>query len=751
MELRILNDNKFLREILLMISKRTSLGYLRPACFLSIGFMALWYLLKSCKYFMPLGDDGVIYMWPAGYWMAQGSFLDFFKVAISSFLLEDHLGPIQNVLGYLSFLLSSDPAFILNIFAKVQFVVLACSAFLVIYELWKDHNRVLLFALFFVMNLPMTWRNMVFPIAYTPASIFSFISFYFFLRYLRTKTKKDFLFMSIFFVTGILTFEVFFVSFPLFLVFGLYDVWSQKQNSVRQKFFHMAKMGGMFAGLVSSYFLIHYLAQGTFMPGSRLGIFTQGVSPLSYYARMITATFSEWFFDIPKFVLSQFVMGAGWKDAITSTSGMPVALMKGTALLPLLLLGALGVGAVFCIFRFKLISKTAWLLIGAFCLQILFILFTGRYEDGMWTSVGIVLWMIIVDILYSALTRNVTDKETILKRVGYFILIVLPFLVVLNFLTNSFKLSEDRYGQFYRRTQAGYLAANEDADNIVITRLGEVPKDLSLGAFWIGNKIYHKGPGLTFYPDKLMLHVKNFYMESYPNPGNKDFESFRKLLKVSPGKNVVVLAEDQNAWTRFYLNASNRPILRVAPVAFDLHKNNRFQIHLFDLKDYSYAIENLRFVLKFDRQPKNVGLRYANKEIGSWSFLDDTTISFTTEDYSFNNELLVVGDEAHLLTMEVLIEGKKMEKDSAAPQTLSISNASSKDSCDFSYRSADGERIFIGSVDPLETKTIMPLVFGPMDFEYTTRNIREAMRQKGRVSFDPAGDKGKRIVVCPQR
>ena len=43
-----------------------------PAFFI-IGFFQIFYLFQAAQYFIPLGDDGVIYFWPVGQFMAQSS------------------------------------------------------------------------------------------------------------------------------------------------------------------------------------------------------------------------------------------------------------------------------------------------------------------------------------------------------------------------------------------------------------------------------------------------------------------------------------------------------------------------------------------------------------------------------------------------------------------------------------------------------------------------------------------------------
>jgi hypothetical protein len=127
------------------------------AIFALIALFGVIYIVQASKYFIPLGNDGVIFFWPVGMFMGQSSLKDFFIALISSFLGEDHLSPVNNLYGYVCYLLASDPSLVLNITTKLTYLFVVISSLLVVNRLWKDNLRMLLFFLLLTFNLSLTW------------------------------------------------------------------------------------------------------------------------------------------------------------------------------------------------------------------------------------------------------------------------------------------------------------------------------------------------------------------------------------------------------------------------------------------------------------------------------------------------------------------------------------------------------------------------------------------------------------------
>src|SRR3989338_5265445 len=85
--------------------------------------VGIFYLGFSMRYWMPWGDDGIIYMWPAGFWLSQLPWYEGWKVLIASFLMEDHLSPVHYLFGYLFYILPLNPVLSLNIAAKLFYLM----------------------------------------------------------------------------------------------------------------------------------------------------------------------------------------------------------------------------------------------------------------------------------------------------------------------------------------------------------------------------------------------------------------------------------------------------------------------------------------------------------------------------------------------------------------------------------------------------------------------------------------------------
>ena len=139
-------------------------------------------LLYASRFLMPLGDDGIILMWPAGYWISHLPWRQIPNFLVASFMGEDHLSPLSYLTGYLFYLLPLRPEVAMNLADKVLFIGVIASAFAVAVTLWGNYSKALLFLAFIIPNTAMTWRVIVFNGGFNLSALAVFNALYFYLR-----------------------------------------------------------------------------------------------------------------------------------------------------------------------------------------------------------------------------------------------------------------------------------------------------------------------------------------------------------------------------------------------------------------------------------------------------------------------------------------------------------------------------------------------------------------------------------------
>ncbi len=684
------------------------------------------YLGISMRYSLPLGDDGIIYMWPAGFWLSRLPWREGWKLLIASFMTEDHLSPVHYLLGYLFYKLPLDPVLSLKVAAKLFYLTYVILTARVVYEIWEDKNRVLLFFSFLVVNLGMTWRNMVLPSFTIPAGAI-WAAFIFYVRYLKRKSKKDFFLFSVLFLLATFSFETSFVGFPLFLIFSaLYGADSHVDWSMRVRRF--VKHSFWLACLFLAYLTIHFYVYGSFLPGSRLGAFVHG-NPLSYYLRVLFSIFSEWLFDIPKGLIRGVVGWQKWEDSV-STSGLPLGVYTGFGLLVSVMLLLSGVMFLWSCVRFRLIRGKGWLLWTALTVQIVLILITGRYEDGMWIICGLTFWMAMTDIVYYSIKEK--------TRIPFFVLGILAVGILVNAFVNPFDQARKKYHNVYETSMAAYEAIDENTDRIKVVRLKGSETLIRSSAFWIGNKIYHRHPGLWFYPQQLLLYPRNMYMEFYPNLQNHSFDFFRSYMKASPDNKETLLFQDSASFFRVYLNADDRRVLRVVPISA-LDKEPRIDIYLPELNQYHFQFQRLRYVLAFKPGGIVQKIHYAGGLVSDWHFLDEQKVEFYNTSTTGGN-LLVEGTHIRLKNIEVFIDGETKLETTRPQQPATKTFMNHQYVCTYSASSSDGDWIVWGSADPQEAVRVNPLWAEKFRLIYQRAHPNQVLRQLGQKTFDPQTD-----------
>lgn len=133
---------------------------LQRFCFIAVITTGLANLTYASRFLLPLGDDGIIATWPAGYWITHLPWYQIPNLLGASFLGEDHLMPVHYLLGYILQQFPLLPETVVNLSDKILFLGVIIGTFAVATSLWGSYSKALLFLAFVIPNTAMTWRIM---------------------------------------------------------------------------------------------------------------------------------------------------------------------------------------------------------------------------------------------------------------------------------------------------------------------------------------------------------------------------------------------------------------------------------------------------------------------------------------------------------------------------------------------------------------------------------------------------------------
>ena len=671
-------------------------------------------------------------MWPAGFWIAHSSWPGLLKVLFSSFLMEDHILPLHYLFGYFCYLFPYDPAIVVHFFVKFQFILMAALATWCVKELWNDSRRTLVFLTFFLMNLGMTWRNMVFPVGFNISAIFTLLAFIFFIKFLQSRASKfrwgyiSFLFIST------MSAETAFFGFPIFVVFVIGHFWWDEGVLLRRTWGVLVHFATIALALLP-YMIIHYMIFGSLLPQSRLVMCSIKIGVIRYYSWLIFSTLSGWLFGFPDFLQRSLINGMHWYKAVTGfTSGIPAWLV---------IAGFAGVSFIIgfvlrYIIRNRFLTRQGACLFIAFLLQMAMILIAARYEDGLWILPGIILWMVITDIICSKFQSMAGgDKSRYGRMVNIAVIIVIAFLFIRNVVVDPFFKAQVQYGNVYAATTAAYEAIGEPAENIALIHLPGGGNMAHPVAFWIGAQISYRKPGLWFYEDRFVLYPKRMLMATYPNLKDEPFSVWRHRLSNIPVGREAIIFQDKGVFFRIFTDRLSGKIIRAVPVRRG-EMINTMDLHLPELRGYAIDKEALRIGIVLAGKPSQIDkIFYGGKQIPDSDIVHDgAKLSFKTRDFTPDSRIEVNGQQVDIRLIEVEIIGKARlvpEPEHSGSGFRIISHA---DERSFSAISSDGAVTVRGTVSPGENVVWMPLV--GKDFTISFKSIYPAPERQrpGEVS-----------------
>jgi hypothetical protein len=473
------------------------------------------------------------------------------------------------------------------------------------------------------------------------------------------------------------------------------------------------------------YVAIHYSLYGHLLPPSRTSLFLSGQGHLSFYASMVAGLFTNWYYDIDF-------------KGIFLNYGTYVRMI----FIVLLTL------AIYGIYRFRLLSGTGIALFFACLSQILFILYTGRREAGMWVLAGIISWMISVDIIYLT-AKKILKEERRVRTVVYFsIAVIIPFLFTHNTGAQPLLPAELYYHRHYESSQAAYRAIDENADRIVLLRLPGAEPLMHPMAFWMGNKIYHKEPGFGFYPEYNIITFKNMNIESHENPEERIFEHFRPFLVPRPGNEEVVVVKDRNSFSRIFLDSRSAIISRTAVIPYAPH--DYFLIRYPMLSTYNTKSKHIEIKLTFSKRSVDIEkIRYGKSEITHWKS-SDGTISFISDDLSSENPLTITPRNPALR-----VEFIEVRFPEGSPRILGNADRIPDKKIDIVAEkpcrylislSTDGSKI-AGTLDAGKSLSFSPMFAEPGAITYSSFEIMLDKRKRQTIPLDAVSGQARPLVI----
>lgn len=474
-----------------------------------IVLVTLYFLWRSFRYQIPLGDDGIIYYWPAGKALAEaGSLGTALKILVSSFISEDHLSPICYLSGYFLYKIGSNPELTFSIATKVSYVLIFLSACYLFNELYQDRKKTLLFALLFALNMTLTWKNMVSPLGLNISVLFCLWSIYFVHRYLESDQTKDLVICLIAFFLTTFSFETSFIVMPLIAIHTIFFYMARSNKDYKLALIKIMKFGSLLLLCFVPYMIIHYKIYGLIIPSSRISEPLTWARIYAFYASL----FLDWNFGFSK-VFQFFFLAT----------------------------------SVALVFRKKYFNFNSVGLIVSLILILFLIGSTGRRDDGIWTFAGIIYLFIFTDFIYSLAENKIAFPLVFIAC----LIMLFPRRLQYEYFANA----EPVFYQHVRDLNTAYRAINSPTKDITMIRLPGAKEISPPFDFWIGNQIFNKKGGLEFIEEHYMLIFRNMNVRSFDNSGNLSFYELSDLIdyfvKVEKEK-TAVLIKDHNSYTRFF-------------------------------------------------------------------------------------------------------------------------------------------------------------------------------------------------------
>jgi hypothetical protein len=569
----------------------------------------LYYLADAFKFSMPYGYDEVITIWPIGRILSESNLQDFPRILMASFLGEDHLFPVTNFLAYLIYSNKFDPIITISIATKMLYVAWLVSVSILIKLLYSNKIKTVLAMGLIISNQALVFYNSTYNIGFNLVILFSVLGMYYITKYILIRKSRYLLYTYLVFLLGTFSFENFFATYSLVTLFAIYKIYLLNE-SISYKLLTLIKIAVILCMTLLPYLLIHYYQYGTILPGSRLDIINEG-DLLKNSLIVLVRIINDWLYGIPQYSFFNF----------------------SKALVILLPIG------LFLFFIRKKINlfknQNSNALIFASTLTLPVCMFTGRYFPGLWTFIGIILIIALSDIIINTID-NFLLSDT---KKNYWLSALILLLLFLNFTIQPFQRMSSIYKDVHETSIAAFNVINSATNQLTIVKLPDAEDLPHPVAFWIGNQIYNRNSGLSYFKKYNVLRMNEMYIEAYKNPENKKFAFFENLLN-NRINNSFTLFKNRNTFFTLDRDGSNNTIFRAS--SLPKSSNALYDIYLPQFIKNTSLKNNLTVELLLGQKVSSLDkLTYGEKPILDFK-IDGNKLSFVTDDMKSPNQVSMI-------------------------------------------------------------------------------------------------------------
>jgi hypothetical protein len=511
-----------------------------------ISFLLIIISFNYEYYIPPLGGDEFLTVWPFKDLIFQENFIPVLKIFGNNYFFEDHISPFFTLFASIMPIRIFDPIFHVKILNLSAFAFIILFLYLISFKILKNKLFSLFFVLFVFSNKALIYQHISYYYSYTIVFLFQLISFYLLLKLLENFNYRNFILYSVSSLIGTLTYENFFLFF-FFEATYVSFITFHKINSVKIR--NLTLIGTKSLFCLSIYFFLHKIKYGTFIVGysrPKLEVSNDFFDKF----RMITQNlFDDIFFGLPYL----------YKNLIFQLS-----------------IGIFFIMSILIFFYYQRKKFTIETI--AILVSIIFsyfgILFTGRYDPGLWTFFSILVYLLFFSLIFK-------DISIFNKKIFKFIFIIL-LLGTFNFSTPSKRINienEKKLNQYYFDKAAfKILEKKKFFYNIMIKDYSDL-KIIYLYhpvRFMIGVEIFDKKDGLYYFKNEKSYWPKNHQILMIKNNQyNNEVDNVIKTNLVDP--------QILNLFNYFWLKETEK---------------NKYQISFFENSEYKQS--NLELMLSND-------------------------------------------------------------------------------------------------------------------------------------------------------
>ena len=570
-----------------------------------------YYLVDAFAFSMPHGYDEIITAWPIGRALSESTLQDFPRTLMASFLGEDHLFPVTNFVSYLIYSSKFDPISTISIATKVIYVAWLAVTAILVNLLYSNKLKTVVAVGFLLANQALIFYNATFNISFNLVIFFSVLGIYFVTKYILTRNSKFLIYTYLVVLLGTFSFENFFATYSVIMLFASYKIYFLNETN-RNKFWIVSKIAFVLCIALLPYLVLHYDQYGTIIPGSRLEITGDG-NPLKNSLLVGARILNDWFYGIPKYSFSNYSSA---------------------------LLAIFPISIFIFIIRHKIdlfSNQNTNALMFSSILTLPICMFTGRYFPGLWTFVGIIFVIAFSDIIVRTMGKLLrTDSG----RAGWLTALILS-LLFFNLKAQPFQHRSNDYRNVNESSIVAFKLIDYGSKQLTLVRLPGAEELSHPIAFWIGNQIYHKRPGLSYFKDYNILRMSDMFIESYKNSENKMFSFFEGFLNKRT-HNGLILFKTRNVFFTFDGGKSNSVIFRASSLPNS--PSDFYEIYLPQFVSTVSTKNKLTIELELGQTISNLDkLIYGGKRVLNFN-VDGNKVIFYTDDYSSPNRISIVSN-----------------------------------------------------------------------------------------------------------